>query len=369
MRNTYIDNNDFAETLSAYLQNFSRLGAEQIDAARASGRVTAEAIYARVCDPTYNASAMDGIAVCSKDTLTATEVNPLTLKQGQYEYVNTGGAVKSPFDSVIMIEDVILKDGEATITSPSRPYQHLRCVGETVAATEMVLPSRRQVRPMDIGAILASGNEKISVVKKPFVSIIPTGEEMVEHADELAVGKLMESNSRVFAALVEEYGGVPKRLDIVRDDREILKQTLITALKESDVVLINAGSSAGTKDFTKSVIEELGTVVAHGLAIKPGKPTILGIVDGKAVVGVPGYPVSAYLVMEKVVKPLIETLLGLRLSTRQTIEATLTKRVISSLKNEEYLRVALGCVDGEYFATPLPRRIASHEHNQSGRHR
>ena len=110
-----------------------------------------------------------------------------------------------------------------------------------------------------------------------------------------------------------------------------------------------------TKDFTKSVIEELGEVVAHGLAIKPGKPTILGIVNGKAVVGVPGYPVSAYVVMEKVVKPLIETLLGLPLSTRQTIEATLTKRVVSALKNEEFLRVALGYVDGEYFATPLSR--------------
>lgn len=355
MRNTYIDNNDFAETLSAYLKNFSRLPAEDVDASASSGRVTAEAIYAKVCDPTYNASAMDGIAVCSKDTLNATEINPLTLEEGQYEYVNTGGAVKSPFDSVIMIEDVILKDGKATITSPSRPYQHLRCVGETVAATEMVLPSRRKIRPMDIGAILASGNEKVEVVKKPLVSIIPTGEEMVEHASDLAVGKLMESNSRVFAALVEEYGGSAKRLDIVRDDREVLKKSLLAALKESDVVLINAGSSAGTKDFTKSVIEELGTVLAHGLAIKPGKPTILGMVDGKAVVGVPGYPVSAYLVMEKVVKPLIETLLGLSLSVRPTIQATLTKRVVSSLKNEEYLRVALGFVDGEYFATPLSR--------------
>lgn len=355
MRNTYIENNDFAETFSAYLQNFFRLAGEKIDASSASGRVTEKAIYAAVCDPTYNASAMDGIAVCSKDTLTATEVNPLTLKEGQYEYVNTGGAVKAPFDSVIMIEDVILKNGKATITSPSRPYQHLRCVGETVAATEMVLPSRRRIRPMDIGAILASGNEKIDVVKKPVVSVIPTGEEMVERAYDLAVGKLMESNSRVFCALVEEYGGEAKRLDIVRDDRETLKKTLLAALKDSDVVLINAGSSAGTKDFTKSVIEELGAVVAHGLAIKPGKPTILGIVDGKAVVGVPGYPVSAYLVMEKVVKPLIETLLGLTPSERPTIEATLTKRVVSSLKNEEYLRVALGYVDGEYFAPPLSR--------------
>ena len=355
MRNTYIENNDFDVTLKGYLSRFSRLPAEDVNAADASGRVTERAIYADVCDPMYNAAAMDGIAVASKDTVTATEVQPLVLKEGQYEYVNTGGVVKSPFDSVIMIEDVINSNGVISITSPSHPYQHLRCVGETIAATEMVLPSHRRIRPMDIGAILASGNEKVSVIKQPVVSVIPTGEEMVEHASDLAVGKLMESNSRVFCALVDEYGGKAKRLDIVRDDREILKKTLLAALKDSDVVLINAGSSAGTKDFTRSVIEELGEVVAHGLAIKPGKPTILGIVNGKAVVGVPGYPVSAYVVMEKVVKPLIETLLGLPLSTRPTIEATLTKRVVSALKNEEFLRVALGYVDGEYFATPLSR--------------
>ena len=217
MRNTYIENNDFKETLDSYLKHFSRLGKEKIETKYASNRVTYNAIYANVCDPTYNASAMDGIAVCSKDTIDATEIHPLVLRKDQYEYVNTGGAIKAPFDSVIMIEDVIIKDGEATITMPSRPYQHLRCVGETVAATEMILPSNRKVRPMDIGAILASGNEYIDVVKKPIVSVIPTGEEMVEHAKDLAVGKLMESNSRVFCALIEEYGGIPIRKEIVRD--------------------------------------------------------------------------------------------------------------------------------------------------------
>lgn len=355
MRNTYILNNDFEDTLQGYLDRFDCLPGEEIDAVRSSGRVTERAIYARVCDPTYNAAAMDGIAVCSEDTLEATEVHPLTLKEGQYVYVNTGGAVEPSFDSVIMIEDVILEGGLATITSPSRPYQHLRCVGETVAATEMILPSRHRIRPMEIGAVLASGNERISVVRKPRVAVIPTGAELVEHAADLGVGKLMESNSHVFCALVEEYGGQAERLDIVRDDREVLKETIEKALQGHDVVLINAGSSAGTKDFTRSVIAELGEVVAHGLAIKPGKPTILGLVDGKAVIGVPGYPVSAYVILEKVVKPLVERLLGLSRSSRPTIQATLTQRVVSSLKNEEFLRVALGYIDGEYFAIPLSR--------------
>ena len=355
MRNTYIENNDFETTLCGYLARFDRLGEEETDAAFATGRVTAKAIFAKVCDPTYNASAMDGIAVYSGDTLSATEVRPLTLRKGQFAYVNTGNPVNPPFDSVIMIEDVIAEGDNATVTAPSRPYQHLRCVGETIVATEMVLPSRKTIRPMDIGAILASGNDRISVVKRPVVSVIPTGEEMVERAEDLQKGKLMESNSRVFCALAEEYGGKAIRKEIVRDDREVLKQSILSAIKESDVVLVNAGSSAGTKDFTKSVIEELGEVYAHGLAIKPGKPTILGIINGKAVVGVPGYPVSAYVVMEKVVKPLVEKLLGLRQSRRPSVQATLTKRVVSSLKNAEYVRVALGYVDGKYFATPLER--------------
>ena len=355
MRNTYIENNDFAATLNGYLDLFSTLPAEEIESYRASGRVSAQAVFAKVCDPTYNAAAMDGIAVKASDTLTANEITPLTLNEEQFIYVNTGNAVPPPFDSVVMIEDVVFKGGRATLTAPSRPYQHLRCVGETVAANEMVIPSRRKIRPMDLGAILASGNDAISVVKKPVVSVIPTGEEMVERATDLATGKLMESNSRVFCALVDEYGGVAVRKDVVRDDREILKKSLLDALKDSDIVLVNAGSSAGTKDFTKSVIEEIGEVYAHGLAIKPGKPTILGRVGKKAVIGVPGYPVSAYVVMEKVVKPLIEKMLGLPFSSRQKLTATLTKRVTSSLKNEEFIRVALGYVDGEYFATPLER--------------
>ena len=355
MRNAYIENNDFAVTLEGYLALFSRLPEEETETAFSAGRVTAKAVYAQVCDPTYNAAAMDGIAVCSATTLTATEIHPLVLPRDRYAYVNTGNAVLPPFDSVIMIEDVIRRGETVAITAPSRPYQHLRCVGETIVATEMVLPSFRRIRPMDIGAMLASGNEKISVVKRPVVAVIPTGEEIVEHASDLAVGKLMESNSRVFCALVEEYGGVADRKEIVRDEKTLLKESILSALKTSDVVLVNAGSSAGTKDYTKSVLEEIGTVYAHGLAIKPGKPTILAIVDGKAVVGVPGYPVSAYVVMEKVVKPLLETLLGVKKTQRPTLTATLTKRVVSSLKNEEFVRVALGYVDGEYFATPLSR--------------
>ena len=360
MRNVYIENNSLKETLDNYIINIKSIGTESINTIDAVGRVCSKAIFAEVCDPTYNASAMDGIAVCSADTINASELKPLVLKEGQYQYVNTGNAINQPYDSVIMIEDVINnEDGTISIIAPSKPWQHIRCIGETVVATEMVVPSKYIIRELDLGAILASGNSKIEVYKKPRVAVIPTGNEMVEDTKDLQKGKLMESNSRVMSALVKLYGGEPNRYGICIDDEALLEETIKKAVKENDAVLINAGSSAGTKDYTKKIIERLGKVYTHGLAIKPGKPTILGIIDGKPVIGVPGYPVSAYIVMEKVVKEVIARMLNIEPIPRTKVNAIMTKRVVSSLKNEEFIRVALGYVEGKLVATPMERGAAA----------
>ena len=360
MRNVYIENNSLKETLDNYIINIKPIGTESINTIDAVGRVCSKAIFAEVCDPTYNASAMDGIAVCSADTINASELKPLVLKEGQYQYVNTGNAINQPYDSVIMIEDVINnEDGTISIIAPSKPWQHIRCIGETVVATEMVVPSKYIIRELDLGAILASGNSKIEVYKKPRVAVIPTGNEMVEDTKDLQKGKLMESNSRVMSALVKLYGGEPNRYGICIDDETLLEETIKKAVKENDAVLINAGSSAGTKDYTKKIIERLGKVYTHGLAIKPGKPTILGIIDGKPVIGVPGYPVSAYIVMEKVVKEVIARMLNIEPIPRTKVNAIMTKRVVFSLKNEEFIRVALGYVEGKLVATPMERGAAA----------
>ena len=360
MRNVYIENNSLKETLDNYIINIKPIGTESINTIDAVGRVCSKAIFAEVCDPTYNASAMDGIAVCSADTINASELKPLVLKEGQYQYVNTGNAINQPYDSVIMIEDVINnEDGTISIIAPSKPWQHIRCIGETVVATEMVVPSKYIIRELDLGAILASGNSKIEVYKKPRVAVIPTGNEMVEDTKDLQKGKLMESNSRVMSALVKLYGGEPNRYGICIDDEALLEETIKKAVKENDAVLINAGSSAGTKDYTKKIIERLGKVYTHGLAIKPGKPTILGIIDEKPVIGVPGYPVSAYIVMEKVVKEVIARMLNIEPIPRTKVNAIMTKRVVSSLKNEEFIRVALGYVEGKLVATPMERGAAA----------
>ena len=360
MRNIYIENNNLKETLDNYLKIINSMPVEEIPTLESVGRVSANAVFAKVSDPVYNASAMDGIAVCSEDTIDASELNPINLKKNQYEHVNTGGIINIPYDSVIMIEDVVEnKDGSVTIISPSKPWQHIRAIGETIVESEMVFPSKQIIRDIDLGALLASGNDTISVYKKPVVAVIPTGNEMVEDVSKLNKGKLMESNSRVMCAMLSSYGCNPIRYDICRDDESLIESTLIKAVRESDMVIINAGSSAGTKDYTKSIISKLGEVITHGLAIKPGKPTILGIIDKKPVIGVPGYPVSCYIVMDKVVKNIVAKLLNTRSLEHPIVKAIMKKRVVSSLKNEEFVRVALGYVEDKLVATPMDRGAAA----------
>ena len=361
MRKTYIQNNDMSR-FADYLKWLGDIttGTERVETATASGRVTADTVFANVCDPMYNAAAMDGIAVSAASTVSATEKNPLPLTEGEdFVYINTGNAVDPRFDAVIMIEDVTeLGDGKVEITAPAYPWQHVRVKGESIVAGEMVLPSMRRIRPVDVGAIYASGNISVSVLKKPVVGVITTGDELVDDPGLLAGGKLMESNSKMFCALIEDCGGVGRRYPTVKDDKQALTSALTAALGECDLVIINAGSSAGTKDYAVDVMEDVGEVYLHGFALKPGKPTILARAEGKPVIGVPGYPVSAYLVFELFVRPVILRMLGQSDDDRRTVKARLTRNVVSSLKNSEYVRMALGNVGGTLVATPLERGAA-----------
>lgn len=362
MRKTYIQNND----LSRFADYIGFLGdittdSETVRTEDALGRVTADTVYAKVCDPMFNAAAMDGIAVCAERTATASEKTPLVMEEGRdFVYVNTGNKLPLRFDAVIMIEDVTdLGDGKVSVVAPAYEWQHVRVKGESIVAGEMVLPSGRKIRPVDVGAVFASGNAEISVRKRPVVGVIATGDEMVDDASLLADGKLMESNSRMFKALIEECGGVCKRYPTVKDDKAALKGALTVALGETDMVIVNAGSSAGTKDYAVEVMGETGEVFLHGFAVKPGKPTILASAAGKPVIGIPGYPVSAYLVFELFARPVILKMLTLDCDgDSASVKAVLTRNVVSSLKNAEYVRMSLGRVGGKLVATPLERGAA-----------
>jgi putative molybdopterin biosynthesis protein len=238
---------------------------------------------------------------------------------------------------------------------PATPWQHVRLVGEDIVATELIISENHVIRPVDMAAMIASGHTTVMVRRRPVVSIIPTGTELVEPGSKLKKGDIIDFNSTMLAAMATECGAHAVRKNIIEDDVALLRKTVLGALGDSDMVVINAGSSAGREDFTAEVIAELGAVSVHGVAIKPGKPVILGIVNGKSVIGIPGYPVSAALTFTLFVKPLIYALLGLKSPKPETIRAKLSRQVASTLGQEEFIRVKLGSVSGNLIATPVTR--------------
>lgn len=357
-RDKYIDNIDVEEALQKFLSKIDfKREIEKKAPWDSLDRITGDLISANFSSPNYNVAAMDGIAVLSKKTINARENSPLILKEKtDFLYVNTGNPLPKEYDSVIMIEDVVeLDKGEVEIISPARPWQHVRPVGEDIIKGEPVLFANHKIRPQDIGALLSAGLMEIPIYKKPKVGIIPTGTEIVEDSKELSYGKIMDSNSRMFAAMVEKWGGEASRFSPTEDNYHELSETIKKAVQENDIVVINAGSSTGTKDFTASIIGDMGEVLSHGVALKPGKPTILAVVQGKPVLGIPGYPVSAFISAETFLKPLIENYLLQKKQNRSKIKAVLSRSIPSSLKHREIVRVTLGFIDGKLIATPLSR--------------
>ncbi|MEG0857780.1 MAG: molybdopterin biosynthesis protein [Terrisporobacter sp.] len=356
----YLSNISLEEGLQKYLSvlELDRVReSEIIDVEDALNRRSSEAIYANLSAPFYNCSAMDGIAVKAENTFTANEQNIIMLKEGRdYIVVDTGDPIPKQFDAVIMVEDLLERNEESVkIYKPAIPWQHIRSLGEDVVEKEMIIPSYHTIRPQDIGAMISAKVDKVKVFKEFKVGIIPTGTELIDRHKEPEIGDIIEFNSRLFEGLILEYEGKPKRYPIVEDNYEKIKSSIIEALNECDMVLVNAGSSQGREDFTYDIINEIGEVCIHGLAIKPGKPAILGYINNKPVIGIPGYPVSAWVVMENIVKPVLRTLINKNISSRKKIEAILSKRIMSTLKYEEFVRVKLSFIDGKYVATPIKR--------------
>jgi len=323
----------------------------------AMGRITAEPVFARISSPHYHACAMDGAAVKSDSTFAASERRPVTLRLGEDAVMaDTGDPLPFGFDAVIMVEDLVeTTDDTVTIIAPAKPWQHVRSVGEDIVATELVLPENHAIRAIDIGAMLAAGVTQVEVRRRPRVAIIPTGDELVAPGSKLRAGDIVEFNSRIIGGFVSEWGGEPVFCDIVRDEFEAITQAVQQAAAESDIVIVNAGSSAGSEDYTSAVAGRLGEVIVHGVAVKPGKPTILGIVEGRPFIGVPGYPVSASLACELFLKPLMARMLARPVEPLPQVTATATRRIVSTPGVTEFVRVKVGDVGGKLVVTPLPR--------------
>lgn len=445
-----------AEARALLLDAAPRLAnVERVSVADALGRVTASACHARCSVPHYHGAAMDGIAVRARDTAGAGDVTPVELRHGTpataerpFSWVDTGNALPSWADAVIMIERV--HDGPArgapaagapspqaarggghelgargasiapdavpaaddccapadgpgdptapggTDTSPSvgiptdvaatrpvpgasrvvhvtaaaAPFQHVRLVGEDVVAGDLLLPRGREIRPHDVGALLAAGVIDVDVRPRPLVAILPTGDELIEPDEPRRPGHVVEFNSRMIASFVREWGGEPLRLAPVGDNVDAVRARLTLALREADVVCVIAGSSAGEHDFTAAALASVGDVVVHGIAIMPGKPAIVATIPAPAAgreasaestprarvaIGVPGYPVSAAVICRELLAPLLAHLVGRAAPEDVTVRAVTPYALSSRRGQEELMRVCLGEVGGRHVICPLPR--------------
>lgn len=340
--------------------DFGPLPGEEVSLEQSLGRVTAAPVWARNSVPHYNAAAMDGIAVRSAETRGATETAPTTLRLGsQAVWVDTGDPLPEGRDAVVMAEEVQelppAESGLVAVRAAAAPWQHVRPVGEDVVAGELVLAENHLLRPADVGALAAAGLTSVLVRRRPRVAVLPTGDELVPPGQALRSGDIVEFNSLVLAGLARQWGAEATRWSIVPDDLAQIRAAVAEALASHDLVLINAGSSAGAEDYTSTVISELGQLLVHGIAIRPGHPAALGVAGGVPIVGIPGYPVSAALTCELLVRPLVYRLLGLLPPERPRLKATLTRKVLSPLGLDEFMRVKVGKVGERVVATPLPR--------------
>lgn len=360
----YLTNVPLEEARESYLTALRQEGliyrTETIPTSAALGRVTANAVYARISSPHYNACAMDGIALDAKLSFGASETTPARLKDSEFVWVNTGDPLPEGCDAVVMVEDVVQEQSGVTLYAAALPWQHVRQIGEDISAGDMIVPSFSVLSPAALGALLESGVLRVEVVTRPVAGIIPTGNELVAPTEEPQAGSIIESNSTVFAGMLETWGCVPKIYPGVRDDPGLIEEALRRALAECDLVVLNAGSSAGRKDFSTDAIRKVGEVVLHGVAIKPGKPAILAHARpaGKPVVpvlGLPGYPVSGILVMEELFRPVVESLTCRPSQKPEFIQAAISRRLTSSLKYLEFVRTRLGNVNGKTVAVPLNR--------------
>jgi putative molybdopterin biosynthesis protein len=357
------------------------LGAESIPLdENALGRVTAEPIWAKISSPHYHASAMDGFAVRAVATNGALPSKPITLHIGpEAQYVDTGDPLPDWGNAVIPIENVESLDERGKISTEIRnplsirirasiaPWSHVRPLGEDIVATQLVLPAGHILRPADLGAVAAAGHQDIKVARKPRVAILPTGSELVPIGSKLKAGDILEYNSLVLAAQIKSMGGEPARYPITRDDLDLICERVREAAQRHDLILLNAGSSAGAEDFSAKTVEQLGTLLVHGVAVRPGHPVILGLINRQSsienrksnevvpIIGVPGYPVSAALTLDIFVEPLIAQWLGRRPNELRTETATLTRKIVSPPGDDDFVRVAVGKVGDKLLAAPLSR--------------
>jgi len=363
-RNIYLKMKTLTEAREIILSQFksqAALATKDIPVQDAVGRILARPVTAKLSSPHFHAAAMDGIAVRASSTFGANPAEPreLTVNQEAF-FVNTGHVMPENTDAVIMMEHLnILDEQRIQIEAPVFPWQHVRKIGEDIVATELLFPQNHVITPYCLGALITGGIFNVPVKKKPRILIIPTGSELVDWQTSTAAlepGQVLESNSYVLGGLAEDAGAAFTRSEQLMDDPARIKSAVETAMNgDFDMVLTVGGSSAGSEDYAKDVILDMGEVLVHGVTIMPGKPVIVGKINSKPIFGIPGYPVSAIIAFEQFVRPLVDQMKGQPEHTRHRIEVEPIRKVASKLGLEEFVRVKLGTVGNRVVATALPR--------------
>lgn len=356
-----------------FLQHFHpTVRAERMATIDALDRVLAETLLSPQDLPDFARSTVDGYAVNAADTYGATPTLPafltiagevpmgqashLRLALGEAALVHTGGMVPSGANAVVMVENTQQVDASSIeVMKPVAEGENVIQVGEDVRRGQTILTPGRQLRPQDLGGLLALGITEVTVAVPPRVAILSTGDEVVPPTETPAPGQIRDINSYSLAALVTKAGGQPLRYGIIPDERTALEQAARRAYEEADLVVLSAGSSVSYRDMSVDVIAGLGQpgVLVHGVSIRPGKPTIMAICDGKPVFGLPGNPVSAMVIFDRFVTPTIRALLGAAPVPQPQIQARLSRNVASTTGREDYVQVRLEQRADGLWATPI----------------
>jgi molybdopterin molybdotransferase len=363
------------DAMQIYRENLAPIvpDTETVAAVDALNRVLAQHVISQEPLPPFTRSAVDGYAVIAADTFGASESLPAYLKivgevamgkkpvfgirRGETAAIHTGGMLPEGADAVVMIEDTQLSnESEVEILRAVAAGDNTIKKGEDVSPGDEVLPAGIYLRPADIAGLIALGLIEVKVNLRPRIGIISNGDEIVPPDEVPQMGQVRDINSYSLSVLVQKHGGLPLRYGIVSDTADVLEKTLRRAYEECDAVIITAGSSASTRDVTAEVISRLGQpgVLVHGVRIRPGKPTILAVCDGKPIIGLPGNPVSALVISSLFVVPTIQYLLGVKVFRPvPTVSAVLSTNVPSQTGREDYVPVKLRKTEEGYVADPI----------------
>lgn len=360
----------------SHLSKFHPLGLEQVKLAHGLGRVLGKDIISPEPLPPFARSTMDGYAVRARDTFGCSESEPTpfkvvgeiamgesgqsaTIGAGETCSIWTGGELPREADAVVMVELTSQLDGQhIEIFRPVAPGENVIQPGEDYDQDMVVLHMGQQLRPQDLGVLAGLGITEVPVFKRPTVAIISTGDELVEIDQKLTSGKIRDINTTTLTALVAECGGNPLPLGIITDDQETMSEACIKALNHpADMILLSGGSSVGKRDFTLTVLEGLenSELLAHGVSIKPGKPTILAKKDNVALFGLPGHVGSAIVVFHLFVRPMIRKFMGKEGTGLQQVKAMTAEQIPSTIGREDYVRVVIerGKNGSPNLATPV----------------